>query len=303
MYDLISIGTISMDLYFKGDSLHMKNEHFMLACGGKYFVDFFHEGLGGGATNVAIAAKKTGLRVGLMAKLGNNTFRKLITEKLAAAGITCALCDIEEDYHNISAILLDKNGEKTVVNYRTPHQKFIEDGDTFASKLKAKGVYVANLPNVSLTERSKILKIAKQNGAVTFLNLGVVDCRRPLHKLESLLKYANILIVNRFEFADLIKREPAKLNLENVSLYQKMPFLSAKTLVVTDGAEGSYCYSNGQIYFQDAVKPKKIIDTTGAGDGYTGAFIAQYIKTKNIQEAMNAGAAYSSHKLSHLGAN
>ena len=49
MYDLISIGSISIDMYFQGDSLTNDGTRFNLAIGGKYLVEHFHGGLGGGA--------------------------------------------------------------------------------------------------------------------------------------------------------------------------------------------------------------------------------------------------------------
>src|SRR3990167_5698571 len=105
-YDLVSIGTATIDLYFKGKSLPYKDDHFYLSSGGKYFVDFFHEGIGGGATNVAIGAKKNGIRVALMAKIGNNSFKSLIVDRLKEFDISTSLCDFEDDYYNVSSIFL-----------------------------------------------------------------------------------------------------------------------------------------------------------------------------------------------------
>jgi len=303
MHDLITIGTVSMDLYFKGNSLTIKDNHFSLVCGGKYFVNFFHEGLGGGATNVAVAAKKTGIEVGLIAKIGNNTFKSLLLEKLKSAGISSRLCDIEDDYNNVSSILLNDDGEKTVINYRTPHQHFCEDESAFASKLQARAIYMANLPGVSLEERLKIFRIARKNGCMTFLNLGVKDCRRSIHQLESLIHPVQTLIVNRHEFADLVKVSAESLDLHNTNTFEHLSFFDKKTVIVTDGANGSFGYQNGHVHYQKAIKPHKIVDTTGAGDGYTGAFVAKYIQTQNIPTSMKEGAKYSSHKLTHLGAN
>ena len=76
MYDLISIGTVSIDLYFTGGALTHSSDRFELAVGGKYFAEHFYENLGGGATNVAIGVHNEGLRCALLAKIGNNPFKK-----------------------------------------------------------------------------------------------------------------------------------------------------------------------------------------------------------------------------------
>ena len=78
MFDLISIGNISIDLYFKGDSLTFEKNRFQLAIGGKYFVDQFHTGVGGGGVNVAIGASKAGIKSAVMGTIGNNPFKKMI---------------------------------------------------------------------------------------------------------------------------------------------------------------------------------------------------------------------------------
>src|SRR3989344_5605237 len=52
MYDLISVGNISIDLYYKGKSFTRNKERFQLAIGGKYYADYFHEDINSAAANV-----------------------------------------------------------------------------------------------------------------------------------------------------------------------------------------------------------------------------------------------------------
>ena len=83
----------------------------------------------------------------------------------------------------------------------------------------------------------------------------------------------------------------------------KLPYLDERVLIVTDAEKGSYGYFKNEKYFQEAVKPEKIVDTTGCGDAYTAGFIAQYIKSNNIESSMLAGAKYAAAKLARIGAN
>lgn len=302
MYDLVSIGSVTIDLYFKGSSLTLLDNHFHLAAGGKYFADFFHEGLGGGAANVAIGAQRSGSKVALMAKIGNNAFKPLIMTKLQDLGITTEYCDIEDNYNNVSSILLTESGEKTVINYRTAHSHFFSD--MHIEKLQGvKGVYFANMPDASVEERFIFMNSLAEKGSTLFVNLGVNDCRRPDVEIEKLLSKAHVVIVNEHEFGDLVKLPHESIDFKTIPAVSYLPLLRDKTVIVTMGATGSYGYRNQEIYFQEAIKPEKIIDTTGAGDGYTAGFIAEYLKTTDIPAAMKSGAAYSSQKLSHLGAN
>ena len=92
MFDLISIGNISIDLYFKGSSLTFEKDRFQLAIGGKYFVDQFHTGIGGGGVNVAIGVAKEGIKSAVMGTIGNNPFKKMILQLLEAKQVSSKLC-------------------------------------------------------------------------------------------------------------------------------------------------------------------------------------------------------------------
>ena len=48
---------------------------------------------------------------------------------------------------------------------------------------------------------------------------------------------------------------------------------------------------------------KKIVDTTGAGDGYTAGFISSFIKSKGIQKSMKKGAECASKIIEKIGSN
>lgn len=304
MFDLISIGAVGIDLYFSGESLTHSKDRFELAIGGKYFTDYFYEGLGGGGANVAIGVRRHGLKVALFSEIGNNLFKKIIIEKLEKEKINYeAFCQFEKDYINISSILLTEKGEKTVINYRSPHQKLLETAKDLSDIRKGQAVYLANMTNITLTEKYRILTTAKHHKMLTFANLGAVDCRRPKKQLSELLKKIDVLVVNGHEFADLVKAPYRDIHWKEdvVSFYIKE--LKEKLVVVTDGEKGSYAYLRGKTYKQEAIKPHTILDTTGAGDGYTAGFIAEYLNSADIPRAMVTGAKYASKILAKIGAN
>ena len=306
MIDVICIGTVSIDLYYKGDSLTHNNDRFELAIGGKYFVDYFYEGLGGGGANVAIGIVKNGLTAALSAKIGNNPFKKMICEKIEEAKVHYKdFCQYEDTYINISSILLNEKGEKTIVNYRTAHQKVMSSQDGYDRLKRAKAIYMANLSKVALDERISILKYAKENNVKTFVNLNVTDCRRPIEQLLHLLRQVDVLIINSHEFADIVKTSFGSIDFHHDVTQKYAPFMSTSTqLVVTDGAHGSFAYSGHKVHYEKAVSGVKVIDTTGAGDGYSAAFIAEYLKSNGaIESSMKKGTEYAVKILGRIGAN
>ena len=111
----------------------------------------------------------------------------------------------------------------------------------------------------------------------------------------------DVLIINTHEYSELIKKSYESIDFKNLEI--TLPYLREKILVITDAEKGSYGYFKDQKYFQEAIKPEKIVDTTGGGDAYTAGFIAEYLKTKSIKSSMESGAKYAAEKLGKIGAN
>lgn len=302
-YDLISIGNISIDLFFAGDSLTFKDSRFQLAVGGKYFVNQFHTSIGGGGANVAVGAAKHGLRTAVLGTIGNNPFKKMILQMLESHKVSPNLCSFEDDYYNISSILLTKNGERSIIHYSTPQRNILRKAASIKHLIEAKMVYLGNLPDVSLAERELTLNICNKNHVLTVVNLGVSDCRRHKHQLGSFLRKVDVLIVNGHEFAELVKAQYKDIHFKENVVKWYAPQLEDKIVIITEGENGSFGYSDNKVYQQKAFKAEKIVDTTGAGDAYTASFIAEYFKTGDIEKAMEKGAKYASTILAKIGAS
>lgn len=302
MYDLISIGNIVVDMYFIGDYSSTK-EHFMLAKGGKYFVDYFQERVGGGGANVAIGAQKLGLRTAVIAKVGRNVFKPYIIEKLQQTGVSDNLLHYDNEYMNVSAVVMDMDGERTIFNYQTPHQHLFQTEKDYEVLKRARSVYLGNLPDIYISERTKLLKYLKENSIISFLNMGVKDCRRSKEELWPLLKQAQVLIVNGHEFADIVKEHYHNLDFKESMLQKYLSDFPDLTVVITDSENGSYGYTGTKVYYQQAIHPKKVVNTTGAGDGFCSGFITEFIVSKDMQKSLESGAQYACKILSIVGSN
>ena len=300
MYDLICVGNISIDLYYKGKTLTNNSERFQLAIGGKYYADYFHEDIGGGGVNVAAGVAKLGLRTTVFGKVGNNPFKDVIFKKLADKKVSTEFCQIEDNYYKISSILLNERGERTIIHYETP-SRMLKEFLMHKDLKRAKNIYFSPLEHLNLNEKKKMINYMKGDQTLTFVNLSALDCRRPIKDLTNFFDALDVLIINSHEFSELVKRPYEKIDFKNLEI--RLPYLKDRILIVTDAEKGSYGYFKNERYFQESVKPRKIVDTTGCGDAYTAGFIAQYIKSTNIESSMYAGAKYAAEKLARIGAN
>ena len=74
-----------------------------------------------------------------------------------------------------------------------------------------------------------------------------------------------------------------------------------KEIVLTVGANGSYFIHKDGIIYQEAYKVDAI-DTTAAGDTFTGYFLASYLKDKDVRKALDLAAKASAITCKSLGA-
>lgn len=298
MYDLVTIGSISIDLYFKGESLTFLENRFQLAVGGKYFTDYFHEGVGGGAANVAIGVQKSGLSTAIVGIIGQNDFKHFITETLRKNHVSDYYCKYKKNYYNISAILLAESGEKTIINFQNHNGHSFSDEREVEGLKKGKGVFIAN----AVENKLKVLHKLKNIDTLKFINLGKKDSGHPIEEIKEIFKESNVVILNGHEFADIIKKSYEEISFHENILNEYFPDNDG-ILIITDGHKGSFGYTKKKVFFQKAIEPKKIADATGAGDGYSAGFIAEFIKSGNIIKSMEKGAKYACKILEKIGAN
>jgi ribokinase len=77
----------------------------------------------------------------------------------------------------------------------------------------------------------------------------------------------------------------------------------SKLVIITLGAIGSIAAFNNTTSFIESVKPEKVIDTTGAGDTFLGAFITQHYLKTSVKDSMQFASFASSLAIQKNGAS
>lgn len=117
-------------------------------------------------------------------------------------------------------------------------------------------------------------------------------------RILPLLKVTDILIVNQKELSLLLGKRVAQKDLKEA--LKEAVGLGPKIVAVTLGKKGSLVY-NGAYFFSAPVYPAKVLDSLGCGDAYSSAFLAWFIKTGKIEEAILAGTINSASVVSQEG--
>ncbi len=300
MPDVISLGSLTLDLFFRDESLTIKQGRFALALGGKYVASQFQEGVGGGGANVAIGIARAGISSALWSHIGIGGLSLFIRDQLTKENVDISLLQEEENFSNISAILLSGSGERTIITHRSrevalaikpQHEKAISTCRLF---------FIGNMPDMPLEERQRLAALASSQQHEVALNFGVKDCRKGLGALSSLLSTASLLIVNKHELGDMLGQPYGELLPQEINYHKALYLHKRALLVITDGAFGSYAQTHNQIFFQQALPVEHIVDTTGAGDAFTSGFLAAHIYQRSIPEALLAGARNSQSVIARL---
>ena len=102
--------------------------------------------------------------------------------------------------------------------------------------------------------------------------------------IEASLKKSNVLKINdeelvvvgeMFGFADIDFQDKCWILLAKYNL---------KMLILTCGTEGSYVFTPGEVSFLETPQVQ-VADTVGAGDSFTGAFVAAILNGQTVKDA------------------
>ena len=157
-------------------------------------------------------------------------------------------------------------------------------------------IHVSPLPPMRVDRIiSKIKDFSPETKISVNTWIGYTKTRRDRKILREISQKADFFIVNDSE---------AKALTESDSLSIALRLLKARMLVVTLGEFGAIVNTDkGDVQMVPALRfpVEKLVDTTGAGDAWCGAFLAAYQLTGDIVKAVTAASVVSSIKCTGWG--
>ncbi|MBN2015432.1 hypothetical protein JW766_01230 [Candidatus Dojkabacteria bacterium] len=129
--------------------------------------------------------------------------------------------------------------------------------------------------------------------ATVILDIGVNIPRFSKVELEECISLSNIFISNEIELWELNRLH--KLSTKDLLS------LGIEYVIETKGEKGSSIYSVNKRVDIEGVKPREVIETTGAGDAYRAGLIAGLIEGKDIKESCKIGARLAAKSVEEYG--
>jgi ribokinase len=143
-----------------------------------------------------------------------------------------------------------------------------------------------------LDNTPSILRKVAERGLIIVFNPSPVNDLLKTYPLE----YVRWFLMNEIEGEAITgETQPMKMMSWMAERYPQA------SVVLTLGAQGAYCAHEGNLYFQPAFKVKAV-DTTAAGDTFTGYLVTGLSKNEPIQNILERAARASSITISRKGA-
>lgn len=118
--------------------------------------------------------------------------------------------------------------------------------------------------------------------------------------IEESLSFADIVKMNDEEIPVISKLLGYKKS-DDDFIFKFIDDFRLKGLIATLGKKGSAAYFNNQKIICPC-GDVKVVDTVGAGDSFSAAFLSAYVKGKNIEESLISGSKLADFVVSKAGA-
>ncbi|MCI6690814.1 MAG: ribokinase [Clostridiaceae bacterium] len=249
---------------------------------------------GGKGLNQSVALAKAGTEVYHAGSIGQDGM--FLLDMLKDAGANTDFVKILDTVRTGNAIIQnDKSGDNCIILYGGANQAITrEQVDEVMSHFES-GDYIV-LQN-EINELGYIVEKAHEKGMIIVLNPSPMN-----EKILALpLDVINYFILNEVEAAQILgKEDKGEESWEQIAddLLKKFP---QATIVLTMGSEGSVFKNQKETVCQSIYKVQAV-DTTAAGDTFSGYFIGGILGGLSAKEAMDQASKASAIAVTRKGA-
>ena len=251
---------------------------------------------GGKGANQAIAARRLGAEVTLIARVGADAFGASALSAFAADGVDTANVTVDpESPSGVALIFVDDAGENMIAVAPGANRRLAEtDVERAAPAIKHAHVVVAQL-EVPLATVEAGMRLARAAGAITLLNPA------PAPELDSpgrLLAHVDIVNPNRTELGRLTHAKISTIA-EASAAARGLLARGVRGVVVTLGADGALVVDASGVEHVPAYRVRTV-DATGAGDAFTAGLAVALAEGADLRTAAryaNAAAALTTTRL------
>ena len=262
--DIVGIGASTLDRFIVVD-------HFPTGREVQQAISSTTDGGGPVATALATAGKYGSCTI-MIDRIGDDMVGRYILEDFHKYNVNTEGIQVDADAKSGTATILvkQKTGERAVFFERATatEPEFLE-----AHKQLIESAYILHINGRHRKLMRSAMAVAKEVGTIISLDGGA---QRYDEDMKPITEASHIVIVAR----DYAEKYTGTTNLEDACriIHERGACIAG----VTDGANGSYfVWPDGTSYRCEPFTQATVVDTTGAGDSFHGAFLANLVHTIN----------------------
>jgi ribokinase len=282
MYDIITFGSATRDVFLRSEGFKIKEEKMFfdgrgicVSLGSKIPIKEIHFFSGGGGTNTAFTFKNHGFKVAYCGMVGDDFGGREVIRQLKKHGVATDLISLNKKHHTNYSIVLSTEKERTILIFRGASENFKEK-DIPRENLKTKWFYLAPLSRKLVRIFEPLLRFAKRNKIKLAINPGNTQLSLSQPKLKRLLNFADVLFLNQEE-ASLATNLPYH---KERDIFKTLDEWVEGIVVMTKGPFGAVVSDGKYLYRVGILKIPKVIDRTGAGDAFASGFLVGLMRSK-----------------------
>lgn len=271
---ILNFGSLNIDYVYQVDHFVSGGET-LLSDGMEIFP-------GGKGLNQSIALSRAGADVFHAGAVGVSD-GAFLTDILNKNGVDIShIKNINGDTTGHAIIQVDKTGQNCILLYGGANQKITTEQIDETLRFFGEGDML--LIQNEISNLDYLIEKARNKGLRIVLNPSPINKKL----LESDLSKIDMFIMNEIEAAAILGVEELSYSTPEIEKLIPENFLN-KDIIITFGSEGSVFIDEVEVLHQTAFKVDAI-DTTAAGDTFTGYFLAQILKGKSSRDALNVAA-------------
>lgn len=249
----------------------------------------FSSSHGGKGSNQAVAAARLGSKVAILTAVGEDKFGDSALDLWRSEGIDVSAVVRTSSPTMVGVILVDRDGENRIViapgalSDLTPAH--VAD---FEATIAASQLLVVSL-EIPLEVAAAALEVAHRHGVRTLLNPAPAQ-RIP----DEMWSWIDVLTPNASEARTMLGLAP-DAPVDDDELVDRLRAVCDGVIVMTLGGHGALVDDGSARYRVPPVTPRAVVDTTGAGDTFTGALAHALEQGQKLAAAVRLAAAAGSY--------
>jgi sugar/nucleoside kinase (ribokinase family) len=257
---------------------------------------------GGSAANSMAGIAALGGRAAFVGQVGPDQLGTIFTHDIRAQGVTFDTPSLAGDISTGRClILVTPDAQRTMNTYRGASEHLSVDAIDADQIARAAILYLEAYlwdhakPRIAMKKAADFAHEAGRAVAFTLSDIACIGRHRPdfTELVES--GRVDILFGNEDEVRALAGT--ADLDAAMAALAKNVDLC-----VITCGAEGAMAIRGGEIVSVPAVKPRALVDTTGAGDLFAAGFLAAHAWGRPLDASLALGAAAAAEVIAEYGA-